>query len=515
MSRVTGLTADRMLEIEGLSVVSGIVNAAGNLILTTHSGATIDAGRVLGLNGKDATALLGVTDTATVDLTLGGAGTTASPWSLSAAVKNIPASATNAGVFDLARIPNLTVTGVLEATYRGPGPAKVKLSGATTFTGPYKWLRPYVPSGSRTVTMRRDGGSATWLIESQDAGGKAAIVLASNWNTYNNLAASYQWSPPVAQLLSSGIVVLSGLVRVVSGVPANGSVVGTLPSGMWPDYDLVIGVNNSDTPKYITITAAGQINVGEGFVSGGYISLDGVAFPAKGIAQWTFADPEGTAGSDHTFANSWIDYVAGGGAYGRCRYWKDPYGFVWFGGMAKGGTTTDNTIIMNLPTTHRAHKRHHIATASYGAMGVLGGQPTTGIDYKIGTTSNSWVSLAGATLVTTDAFTKNPWRIWPAFANAWAVYDPSADQVFSDLRREDGLGMFAGLLSAGAVGSRIGYLQDENIPDRDILIQSVSNTTRARVDIGGRINTDKLMGSLFPQQGSNTWFSFDNIKYMV
>jgi len=50
MATVTGLTADRMLAIEGASVVDGEI-VGGNLILTKHDGNTIDAGPVLGPTG--------------------------------------------------------------------------------------------------------------------------------------------------------------------------------------------------------------------------------------------------------------------------------------------------------------------------------------------------------------------------------------------------------------------------------------------------------------------------------
>lgn len=47
MATITGLTAERMLEIEGASVVEGeVVN--GELILTKHDGTTINAGSVIG-----------------------------------------------------------------------------------------------------------------------------------------------------------------------------------------------------------------------------------------------------------------------------------------------------------------------------------------------------------------------------------------------------------------------------------------------------------------------------------
>jgi microcystin-dependent protein len=50
MATITGLTAERMLEIEGGSVVEGEI-IGSNLILTKHDGSTIDAGPVIGPQG--------------------------------------------------------------------------------------------------------------------------------------------------------------------------------------------------------------------------------------------------------------------------------------------------------------------------------------------------------------------------------------------------------------------------------------------------------------------------------
>ena len=50
MTTVTGLTADRMLTIEGSSVVDGDV-VGNNLVLTKFNGSTIDAGNVRGPQG--------------------------------------------------------------------------------------------------------------------------------------------------------------------------------------------------------------------------------------------------------------------------------------------------------------------------------------------------------------------------------------------------------------------------------------------------------------------------------
>lgn len=53
MATVTGLTAERMLEIEAASVIDGDVDVDGHLILTQHGGDTIDAGSVVGPPGPE------------------------------------------------------------------------------------------------------------------------------------------------------------------------------------------------------------------------------------------------------------------------------------------------------------------------------------------------------------------------------------------------------------------------------------------------------------------------------
>lgn len=50
MATITGLTAERMLAIEGESIVDGTI-VGGNLILTKYDGTTIDAGPVVGPTG--------------------------------------------------------------------------------------------------------------------------------------------------------------------------------------------------------------------------------------------------------------------------------------------------------------------------------------------------------------------------------------------------------------------------------------------------------------------------------
>lgn len=58
MATVTGMTAARMLDIEANSIVSGSVDAFGNLTLITHNGVEIAAGNVKGPTGADGSSQL-------------------------------------------------------------------------------------------------------------------------------------------------------------------------------------------------------------------------------------------------------------------------------------------------------------------------------------------------------------------------------------------------------------------------------------------------------------------------
>lgn len=118
MGLAMGFTAERMLAIENSTVISGTVNGTGDLILMTKGGTVVNAGRV---KGSDATALLGIIDSSTVDLSLTGAGTPASPWQLSASVAI--ASDTVQGLVELATIAE-TVAGTDVA--RAVTPAALK-----------------------------------------------------------------------------------------------------------------------------------------------------------------------------------------------------------------------------------------------------------------------------------------------------------------------------------------------------------------------------------------------------
>lgn len=515
MATVSGLTKDRMLAIEAASVVNGEVDVSGDLILERRDGTKFNAGHVHGADGADATALLEITDTDTTDVTLEGAGTPADPWNLSVEVKEL--------TYGL--LPDLTVTGLLAADYRGPGPATVRIDGMGTDTTGIPWLVPYEPSGSRRVSLTRYG--AGWAIVGQVSyetisGGHRTLPLelASNWLSYNYSTADGDWADPRITQLPSGLVVLSGLIRTTAGIPAAGTDVAiNIPVGMRPEHTIIHYVNNSDTAKVIDITTDGKLKVRGIWGSNSYISLDGISWWPAGTATWTTVP---TASYGPAFESQAGDVAS----YGPTAYFKDPYGFVWLKGLVriKGTISADNTPIFALPADHRAHLEQHFHIAGQDAYAGLGAQPDDGVNWKTGSPTglNQWMTLNGAVIVTADALNNNPWVDIPAFINSWAIHGASFP-VPATLRRGDGLCMSKGLISGGAFGSaRIFVAPKEVWPDKGrLIIDSIGNNNRIRWDISGIYESDtggnRKRGGFGAINGSvaAAWASLDGMKWVT
>jgi hypothetical protein len=411
---------------------------------------------------------------------------------------------------------------LLDPTYRGPGPARVSfLPGGSLSTEYYQWEGKYENWGNRVVNLRRVG--STWVITGHNSeegyGGKInlAPTLANGWLPYTlrNQDVSDRWAWPRAQKLVSGIVVLSGLIGYGSTAAA-GTLLATLPAGYRPDTGMVYAVNNGDTAKTISINALGEIRVEGGTMSAStYISLDGIAFPAAGVATWTNI---GDAGSGSAFANGWTAYNTG--LWGAPRYWKDPYGFVWFAGILGGGSTaSDNLPMVTLPTTHQQFLQSHVKAANNGVFGFVSALPGSGqgISWKNGSLGgNTWISLCNVINVTTEAVANNPWY-YPGLLNGWNRYSTLFPQP-AYLRRGDGIGMSMGLMAGGtAPPVKIAGMPNYLLPDAGIILYGVSSAGFNRQDfVGFRVIEDAIPpGSIRMQSGSATWNSWDSHVWMV
>jgi len=505
MGSATFFDSTRMKQIEDTTVVTGEVDPQNHLILTQRNGDQIDAGSIAS-NAK-----MVAEDSASVDVTVGGNGSDISPFQIKAEVKKIPASAVDSGVFDLARIPDQTVVGMLPPAYRGGDTFVKMLNGVWTDTE-LKWASKYVPNGSRMVRLLKSG--PTWVILGQVEDGTYPIELTAAATTYGEQNQINVFSTfPRAVRLPSGIVVLSGLIALVGTVTVD-TVLGYISMDCVPDKDLIIACEMGDTARTVRIRASDGAILFQGPpATNSYISLDGLAWPAAGVATWTPVGEGGSAwGANFGPRQLWVD------TFGAPSFWKDPYGMVWFRGIVEVKVTTsaDDTIMFTLPPTHRADISQHLRGCGNDGFAHFGFAPTVGIQFKINNPGGigAWLGLSGLVGVTADARLNNGWVTPRALINGWINYNTSSYTRASYLLREDGLRMSAGLLGSGTLGTRVLSLKDKEYwPDNGrIIISSVAAGGRGRIDIcstreiqGGHYEA----GGVLLQQGSNIWYSLD------
>lgn len=505
MATATAFNAARMKQIEDTTIVDGEVDPQNHLILTKRNGDQVDAGSVAS-NAK-----MVAEDSASVDITVGGVGSDLDPFRIKGDVKKIPASAVDSGTFDLARIPDLTAKGLLEASYRG-GPAKVKVAGVLSSVA-YPWMVPYQAGASREVSLLKTGTS--WTIAGQPENSYPITVNEAGWSTYSELtnvtAFSYR---PRATLLPSGVVVLSGLLSA-KAAPANGSIIGSIPPELAPDFDTRIAVEMADQNKSIYITSTGNIQAWGNFVANQYVSLDGVAWVKKGVASWT---PLGSGG---TAVAAKFDVLPGWNpVYGVPSYWKDPYGFVWFQGLLRNNAVINaEDPIISLPASLQPPRGTHYriaASDTYGAIGFNFGSNNLVVKSGSPSTVDNWYSLAGFAMATTEAFANNPWKTPRAFADSWGNYNPASFTSLQYLLREDGLRITSGLVSGGTIGANaFAFAEEEYWPRYGrIIIATMATNARARIDISPVVERSWTgayqPGSFILQQGSSTWYSLDS-----
>jgi len=403
---------------------------------------------------------------------------------------------------------------LLDPNYLGPGPAKLRIWNGTTWAAlsatAYQWITKSERSGNRVVSIQWTG--STWVILGHSGeegfGGKVDLTpyLQNGWLSYNlrNGMSPRRWSTPRFQKFPSGIVLLSGLIGY--GTATTDTVIATLPVGYRPDVAMIFPINNGDAAKAIAVQANGEIRVRAGWTANTYISLDGIAFPAAGVATWTDF-PVGA------FKNSWVDY--GDPQWGKAGYWKDPYGFVWTRGLIKGGSTTTGDLPMvSLPSTaYGSHLQNHVNVACVDAFGYVSVFPNGDICWKMNSTGNTWLSLSGLCIVTPDALTLPWWNF--GLVNGWARYSTGFPQP-AILTREDGLTMTKGLVAGGTVNAKIFNSPATALPESEVILASVSNALWNRVDIYAKDQgQDDRGGFVQINNNGNAWQSLDNKMWMV
>lgn len=408
---------------------------------------------------------------------------------------------------------------LLDPAYKGPGSAKVIfLPGTSLSTEAYNWVGPYKRWGNRVVEMARRG--STWVImghsETESFGGKIGLELGSGVATYNFANGINMYQEPRAQRLSSGIVVLSGLIHL-AGTNSAGRVIAKLPLGYRPDNHMLVQVNNGDTAKVAQIRADGDIIVyGTNWVANTYVSLEGLAYPAAGVASWIDI---GTGGSSYQNGATAHDVAN----HGQPGFWKDAYGIVWFRGLVKPGTTVTDSALFNLPVGYSNHRQSHVLTGSgtgsaggdgFGFVSAFADASNGKIAYKGGSVAGTsgWMSLAKLTVITLEAMSTLAWESY-ATLNGWVSYGATWPQP-QMVRRPDGLAMTQGLLAASTINVAAGNFGDWLAPEKTMILATVGADTFRRIDVFGTRAVGIYVGE-FRNSAGSAWQSLDGLKWMV
>jgi hypothetical protein len=307
------------------------------------------------------------------------------------------------------------------------------------------------------------------------------------------------------------------------GTPAQDTVIGTLPPGYRPEYQMILPVEQGDTAKAVTVYPDGTVRVRSGYTAGQYVSLDGLAFWAAqsdATGNWVTVGNGGSSfGANFNASNAGYNTT-----YGYPAFYKDRYGFVWFRGLVTIAVapTGDNTAIINLPATHRAALEQHFRATANDAYSGLGAQPVNGLNWKTNSPTGvgGWISLASAVIQTSDAAASNTW-ITPGFANGWANNNTASFPAFGLTLRGDGLIKARGLLNGPAtvnlaITNMSGYPEFWPRAHR-IITATISNNSRARIDfMGDGENNGRTPRDIAPISGvaASTWASFDGIQFV-
>lgn len=497
MGTVEVFTKARMLEIENETIVEGNVDSGGDLILTTREGTNINAGHVRGADGDDATVLLNITDTPSVDLTKTGAGTPASPWDLKADVKTTFLE------------PYLTLTGVVKSK-------SFYSVVVTTSLGDITVPLPKTPvwNGDRVSLDKNVAG--TYVITSVSET-FTSIDMTNSWTSYSDFNSTDEYGygtlrNQIGVTLRNGFVHLHALVQ--GGTVTALTTIATLPVGMRPDYTMLFQCETNGVLRSIYVLSTGEIQVGPNFAASAFVSLDDIIFPVAGRATWI---PIGTGGS--TFTNSWVDY--GNAAYGPARYWVDEFGIIWFGGLVKSGNTSDLAPMFYLPSALGASASSQqlmsvVSADVFGYVGygiVNGGTGATASSLVFRGGSNAWVSLCGLTARSASSDTLMPWRGPRAMSNSWVNYLSSYSGI-SQCIRGDGMFFYRGLVANGTVSpsSYMVFADWEGRYSRTSIRMTAAGSARGRLDFIGIGSSSAPKGSVNPNSGSNAWFSLENMK---
>lgn len=415
MATITGLTAERMLEIEAQCIVNGAVDLSDHLILTKHDGTTVDAGNVRGPAGSTgATGTLAASTAASIDTAAGaggarldmrdqGAGTNLKrarikneagktvldqPDDAYGTIRKVGAIFDhNTGTFE---IPHYLAT--YGADERRPGwqqSRKKRWLRNNAADASHRRMSILWASRSNTDWASNEGIYITVRTGYYSGGSRTRCFLSGGYNSPFVLTPLEAVGPrPIMPIMTPDALVTGSIyqVEVYVQMPQYMGVIVEVEHS--EDYAELAWGAAFTTFNQMQFNPDGRTTVlgaDPGFWQSGAGALPGL------MGTWQNV---GIGGSSPPLLNGWVFY---GGAEQNPRFRKDTRGVVTIEGLVKNGTAA--TTIFQLPVGYRPTNTRRFATLANGAISYLAIGTNGNIDQGPGA-STAWQAFDGIQFAT-------------------------------------------------------------------------------------------------------------------
>jgi len=574
-------TMERMLAIENGTVVRGDIDPSGDLILTRHDGSTYNAGKVYPIAAT--TDVSGLVELATnVEVTTGTDTVRAvTPSGLAA----LTATNDRRGLVQLATQAealagvNSTKAITAESLALSGGLRKGTISAGWFFGLPTVTLTDGtvindVHFTNSTADMEFKAGSSvlvgrsgnTWYVIGPDLATRPTflpqwdIALNPPWATYGSYGANdvfgeygeqaTLFGPGTvlgngtfqATMSSTGIVSLGGLVGNANAAVPVGSIFGTLPIAMRPEFDQIFAVSAGGGNGTIYVCADdGTVRWG-GIVNGSgntsWVALDDVVFRAAGYGTFvplTLSSPwtvwqAGPATTSSTI--SWTFPGCSPTRVSRVGYTLDVDGVTLFEGIiSTSSATAANQTIIDMAAGSNTYPNGVLATHqpmwcynvyAFGRLAAgLNGAGGFGKILNIGVALGAFyrASLSNFKEVPIPGPNTTGWITGLIFFTGWARYDPNGT-IWSNpamLKTPDGIVFLRGLYNAGTIGASMLFIPRKWRSRYRQIHLVASNGANGRADVSVPYDINAVNGkppnSIYANAGVNQWFSLNGVSY--
>lgn len=317
-------------------------------------------------------------------------------------------------------------------------------------------------------------------------------TLQNNWRNYND-----SYNKPGFTKTSAGIVMLRGLIA--SGTASTNTTLFVLPEGYRPTYRLAFEtITNSNVYSRVYVDTNGTVLIVK--ADTGWLSLDGIYFPADGALSFTSASP---------FANGWTNYTSVyGGPYAPVSYATDSVGRVHTQGLASSGSLTNNTRIAGLPTDRLPSAQLVMILPSESNV-----YAAFQIDGRIHSNNGIVAGYGGSTYLSLQSmYYPSTFSSWNTLTlqNSWTYYgSPFSTPRYT--KSTDGIVTLSGLIKSGSTtgDAIIATLPAGYRPTSGRTLYGIASGSVAM----GRIDID-TSGNIRYQGGGNAWLSLDGIHFI-